>query len=257
MPYLTLQSVLNSASANNPIVIVSTVDGSTLVIDDLQAIINLTSNQIANFQGEVAKVLELSIRNTQSNLITTLLQFPIYRKQLAYSENLLSYLTFKQRFILQPFREIRLQVVGATNQLSGADYVSIIGQAATVDTASEPAVIQNFVTATYSVPARENLLNPVMSNNWRNDTVSPIKYYKDQINRVHLTGFGSRIDNAINQTTMFNLPVGYRPLATEVFSIVSNGLTPVPAIITITGDVTCSVANTFSVGLSAISFLAA
>jgi len=256
MPYLTLQGIVNSTSGSNPVVIVSTANGTTLVIDDLQAICNLTSGSVANFQGEVPRLVELSIRNTQSNLITTLLQFPIYRKQIAYSENLLSYLTFKQRFILEPFREIRLQLVAANGVLAGTDFISIIGQAATVDSVDTPAVVQNFITANYSMPNRDNLQALTLNPNWSVfDAARPPRYYKDQIGRVHITGFVKQATQTANDVISV-LPVGFRPLEDLDFNV--SGSAGFITVRTLTnGNLISFQASGAFLSLNGISFLAA
>jgi len=62
---------------------------------------------------------------------------------------------------------------------------------------------------------------PAFENSWANvlsggDPVNPARFYLDTFERVHLTG---DVDSGSSGTTIFTLPIGYRPTYEERFVV--------------------------------------
>lgn len=262
MELKTLDNSITQANNNNNVVIASAGINTPLVIEDLQAIINLSSVGVSNFADQLSKVLQLSLRDTSTNRVTDLLRIPIYNKRIPYSENLLSFLTSTNKFILSANRELRLTVMnlGGTfpnnGLLSGSDLISVIGQAYIPDTATSAQVTQNFVTANYAVPSRDALLALPLGTNWTAlDTDRAPKYYKDQIGRVHLTGF-ARIVASNGSLNLGTFPTGYRPTESLDF-MVSYSSSMLPIQLLTNGSVNALSVPPAWINLTGISFLAA
>ncbi len=95
--------------------------------------------------------------------------------------------------------DTRLEVRGKT---------FIQGKLTTTDTAFVPAIAVEAATAV------------TLQNGWVNNagTVALVSYYKDRESRVYLAGT-MRNGNVSNGTVLLVLPVGYRPIAEEFFSV--------------------------------------
>lgn len=259
---LTLQNSISPTENNTNVVIVSTENSSAIVIEDLQAIVSLSSIGVTDFSNQLSKVLQLSLRDTATNRVTNLLRIPIYNKRVPYSENLLSYLTSKSQFLLGANKQLRLSVmnlggtIANSGLLSGSDLISVIGQASIPDTQTSSQVVQNFITANYSVPSRDALQSIALNANWSvfDPSRSP-KYYKDQIGRVHLTGFVKQNTQTANDIVAV-LPVGYRPSENLDFAV-SSGSGLITVIVQAGGNLISFQQSGSFLNLNGISFLAA
>lgn len=98
-----------------------------------------------------------------------------------------------------------------------------------------------------------------LQNGWTADTgaFTPASYWKDANSVVHITGL-IRGGTATSGTVLFNLPAGYRPFGTEVFSVLNGGNNGRRLDILANGNVTINAsdyANSW-IALSGISFKA-
>ena len=101
----------------------------------------------------------------------------------------------------------------------------------------------------------ENYVPPTLLNSWVNNggTFAVAGYYKDKENRVQLKGL-IKDGNAAN-TTLFNLPAGYRPSETLVFAVINgNGFGRVD--VYPNGDVKILLGTSTFTSLSGITFRA-
>lgn len=92
------------------------------------------------------------------------------------------------------------------------------------DTAESATKIAEAIADNVSdgVPTSEAWKRPDFLNGWENyneDVYYPAEYYKDPTGRVHLRGM---IDSGTVPSAAFNLPAGYRPKKTVLFSTISN-----------------------------------
>jgi len=116
------------------------------------------------------------------------------------------------------------------------------------------AIAEKYKVAT-NIPA---VNTPALLNSWVNYDAStqPAGYYKDSNNIVHLQGL-IKGGSTVTQSTIFTLPVGFRPAKTLIFVSLS-GTSLVPAQINITpnGNVLFVVGTNIWMVLDEISFLA-
>ncbi len=84
---------------------------------------------------------------------------------------------------------------------------------------------KTIMTDTLFVPHidQEPIKLATLLNGWVNNggTVLKVSYYKDREERVYLAGT-MRFGSILNGTVLFTLPVGYRPAASEYFSVHNN-----------------------------------
>jgi len=98
---------------------------------------------------------------------------------------------------------------------------------------------------------QEDLIVPTFLNNWVAHT-APIGYYKDTLGFVHLQG---AVSSGTTTTSIFVLPVGYRPVNTRRF-INYDDVGPGRVNIEATGDVNNPGGAVTWVSLDGISFYA-
>lgn len=212
MQYVNITRVLDSSVGTNRVILAASSATEPLVIDDLQAIANPTGETPGSFQGETFRVLQMSIRNTETGIIYNLVRIPLRKRQPLITENLLLALTVKNSFTLAPKHDLGIQLV-AGNALTGTNTIGIIGQAVIPSTAAGSTITQNFVTATYSVPPRDAFQNAVLGNGWQTPQgLHNLAFYKDQTGRVHIEGWAQKtdIDSAKNIITVMPLSFGHQ-----------------------------------------------
>jgi len=98
---------------------------------------------------------------------------------------------------------------------------------------------------------------PAFQNSWVNfgSPYTTAAFYKDSFNRIHLKGV---VKSGTVDTTIFTLPVGYRPAKEGIFSANGGGITHVRLDISTTGGVgTISSSINSDISLDGISFRAA
>lgn len=83
--------------------------------------------------------------------------------------------------------------------------------------------IESLVDAVRPIPVPlmpEQAAAPTLLNSWVNfgAPYNSAGYYKDPFGIVHMRGM---LANGVMGSTMFNLPIGYRPMAQEVFPAIS------------------------------------
>lgn len=98
-----------------------------------------------------------------------------------------------------------------------------------------------------------NWLDPSFQNGWVNfGSGNPnVGYLKDSLGFVHIQGV---VKNGTNGTTIFTLPVGFRPMNNLIIPCVSNGAFAILQIFS-NGSVTCGGSNVY-VTMDNISFKA-
>lgn len=93
--------------------------------------------------------------------------------------------------------------------------------------ATTSALRANFAAAKAEIEALQQaggqpaLLTPTFLNNWVNygAPVESAGYWKDQSGQVHIQGV---VKSGTPNSIIFNLPVGYRPVAKSFFPVISN-----------------------------------
>jgi microcompartment protein CcmK/EutM len=72
--------------------------------------------------------------------------------------------------------------------------------------------------------AQESWTGASFATNWQDYSVSyqPVSYFKDSLGLVHLRGLAKCTTGTTPGTTIFTLPVGYRPAKIEMFAVRSN-----------------------------------
>lgn len=114
------------------------------------------------------------------------------------------------------------------------------------------AYVQNQGFASKTLP---NWTAPTFQNSWVDfggGSVCPAGYYKDDMSVVRLRGF---VSSGTVGLTIFNLPVGYRPLHDCNIPVVSND-TFGKLVVKTTGNVVLSIGSNAYVDLSSVSFRA-
>lgn len=111
------------------------------------------------------------------------------------------------------------------------------------------------VRPTPLLPSTEQFIAPALLNSWiyGGAPYNPPGYYKDSLGRVHLRGF---VTTGAVGTTIFTLPVGYRPANTELIATGSAGLFGL-ALINNVGNVQANVGSSSWFSLDNITFRAA
>ncbi len=97
---------------------------------------------------------------------------------------------------------------------------------------------------------QENWITPTLTNAWVAYDTRTAKYKKSSIGRVYLKGI---VKSGTIGTSIFTLPVGYRPDEVMTYPIVSNGVYGYVTINT-DGTVVCTSGSNASVSLSGINF---
>ena len=103
---------------------------------------------------------------------------------------------------------------------------------------------------------QEAYIAPTLINGWANfGSGSNTKYMKDSLGFVHLKG--KVVTGGSSNVAIFNLPAGYRPLATEGLTLVcSSGTSFAQVVINPNGDVTPTAVSQPNVNLDNIIFRA-
>lgn len=98
----------------------------------------------------------------------------------------------------------------------------------------------------------EASIAPTLLNSWVNYGAPfiPSHYYKDASSRVHIEAV---VHSGVVGSPVFTLPVGYRPPATHLFAIDSNGAHGQVSVAS-NGDVTVGIGSNVYASLSGISF---
>lgn len=212
MLYLNFNPQLDGTSGNNNVILASNSGSFPITIRSLLLIADLRSSPRNFFQ----RSLQLKFRKKDSQKWVTVAEISLVNKGSIYRENLLEYLTNTPEFVIAPNHEMSIAITG--NPLSGSDVVNVLGlgfasEASDVNgSGSASSVVQNFVTATYNVPTRDALVALPLTSNWAAlDTPRSPKYYKDQIGRIHFSGFVKQLTQTQNDTVCI-LPAGFRPL---------------------------------------------
>ena len=80
------------------------------------------------------------------------------------------------------------------------------------------------VSTAGSSVAQETWTGASFATNWQDYSVSyqPVSYFKDSMGLVHLRGLAKCTTGTTPGTTIFTLPVGYRPAKIEMFAVRSN-----------------------------------
>jgi hypothetical protein len=259
MLYLNLEATLNANSGSNSAIVASSPGLFPLVIESLLLIVDLRSSPRNSFQRSV----QLKFREKGTQQWNVIAENSLTNKGTIYREDLLKYLTINPTFRLSPDHEIAISLVGSP--LSGNDTIKVLGSAyrPTPDSVGGNAVdndgsvvTQNFITANYSVPARDQLQNPSLLNGWSvYESSRPPQYYKDQIGRIHLSGL-LKAGNVSTGTVIFVLPEQLRPLQLLTLMVTVSGGS---AQFNIHPDGSCTVGvgtNAY-ISLDGVSFLAA
>lgn len=101
---------------------------------------------------------------------------------------------------------------------------------------------------------------PTLLNSWRNEVsgeYTPVGYYKDTENIVHLRGLITSGTNFGFTTNcyIFLLPVGYRPVKANMFQVISNGAIGRVDVMA-DGNIRAVAGSNIYVSLDGITFLA-
>jgi hypothetical protein len=117
--------------------------------------------------------------------------------------------------------------------------------------------LNGYITSTQSI-----WVAPTLLNNWENfssgSNPTPVGYYKDALNRVHIRGEIQRINSSTGEV-VFNLNLGFRPQYNHIFPAISDdGAQSI--IINTNGNVEIPNSSGYTpyyISMNGISFLAA
>lgn len=256
MTFRNIKNTLTLSSGSNPVPLVSASSTEAIRITDLQMSISLDSGSPPEFMGEQPRILQLQLKDTVTSVYYGLPQIPFFKKLRPEIIDILSYLTIRDSFVLAPSMELSVKLLSPSPALGSTDSITFYGQGESADSLIQSPVTQNFVTATYSVPSRESLQSASYQANWQTGYSTPVQFYKDQLGRVHLTGWAQRVSMGTSQPKIFDLPPGYGSVIYSQF-LASDGANGGCSITVAGTQVIANPANTNPISLSGISFLAA
>jgi len=256
MSYRNIKATLNASNSGTQIVLAATGANESLIVNDLQLLSSLSAPSAPTFEADSTRYIQLRLIDTVSGVIYDISLVPFFRRTAPSAADLLSYITLRESFAVAPNSQLVARLAPGSAPLTGIDSLCFYGQMQAPPATNQSAVSQTFVTANYAVPSRDGLQALSLSPNWSVfDVARPPRYYKDQIGRVHITGFVKQGTQNVNDVISI-LPAGFRPLEDLDF-IVSSGNNLITTRVLTGGNLISFQASGAYLNLNGVSFLAA